>query len=207
MAYSDLTEKQRRCGDEYLIDLNATQAAIRAGYSLQNKPCNKYFVYFLIDPVSHEIFYIGKGTKKRPFDHIREAKKGTSTNPFKINKIQLIHKANQQVKVMYFAINLQENKAFAVERGLIKFFGTETLTNISGGIMKQTAAERARFNLNRIMPFDKWVLSKGTPTELEIYYYWHCIKSFEEIEKRGYISSVEQTIINGEVKTKEHWVL
>lgn len=28
-----LTEKQQRFADEYLIDLNATQAAIRAGYS------------------------------------------------------------------------------------------------------------------------------------------------------------------------------
>ena len=30
---SDLTPKQRRFVDEYMIDLNATQAAIRAGYS------------------------------------------------------------------------------------------------------------------------------------------------------------------------------
>lgn len=30
---SGLTEKQKRFADEYLIDLNATQAAIRAGYS------------------------------------------------------------------------------------------------------------------------------------------------------------------------------
>jgi phage terminase small subunit len=28
-----LTDKQRRFVDEYLVDLNATQAAIRAGYS------------------------------------------------------------------------------------------------------------------------------------------------------------------------------
>lgn len=28
-----VTEKQKRFADEYLIDLNATQAAIRAGYS------------------------------------------------------------------------------------------------------------------------------------------------------------------------------
>lgn len=28
-----LTDKQKRFCDEYLIDLNATQAAIRAGYS------------------------------------------------------------------------------------------------------------------------------------------------------------------------------
>ena len=30
-----LTEKQRRFVEEYLVDLNATQAAIRAGYSVQ----------------------------------------------------------------------------------------------------------------------------------------------------------------------------
>ena len=30
---SKLTEKQRRFAEEYLLDLNATQAAIRAGYS------------------------------------------------------------------------------------------------------------------------------------------------------------------------------
>ena len=33
MAESKLTAKQQRFCDEYLIDLNATQAAIRAGYS------------------------------------------------------------------------------------------------------------------------------------------------------------------------------
>ena len=29
----DMTPRQRRFVDEYLLDLNATQAAIRAGYS------------------------------------------------------------------------------------------------------------------------------------------------------------------------------
>lgn len=33
VALMKLTEKQKRFCDEYLIDLNATQAAIRAGYS------------------------------------------------------------------------------------------------------------------------------------------------------------------------------
>ena len=35
MAEKKLTAKQQRFCDEYLIDLNATQAAIRAGYSKQ----------------------------------------------------------------------------------------------------------------------------------------------------------------------------
>lgn len=33
MAEKELTDKQRRFVEEYLVDLNATQAAIRAGYS------------------------------------------------------------------------------------------------------------------------------------------------------------------------------
>ena len=33
---AEMTEKQKRFCDEYLIDLNATQAAIRAGYSEKN---------------------------------------------------------------------------------------------------------------------------------------------------------------------------
>ena len=32
-----LTEKQKRFVEEYLIDLNATQAAIRAGYSVKQQ--------------------------------------------------------------------------------------------------------------------------------------------------------------------------
>lgn len=33
MAYNDLTPKQQRFVDEYLVDSNATKAMIRAGYS------------------------------------------------------------------------------------------------------------------------------------------------------------------------------
>jgi len=36
MSAKGLTPKQRRFVDEYLVDLNATQAAIRAGYSRKN---------------------------------------------------------------------------------------------------------------------------------------------------------------------------
>ena len=33
---AELNEKQQRFVEEYMIDLNATQAAIRAGYSVKN---------------------------------------------------------------------------------------------------------------------------------------------------------------------------
>lgn len=37
MIVAKLTAKQQRFCDEYLIDLNATQAAIRAGYSKRQR--------------------------------------------------------------------------------------------------------------------------------------------------------------------------
>jgi phage terminase small subunit len=36
VAAKELTAKQKRFVEEYLVDLNATQAAIRAGYSAKN---------------------------------------------------------------------------------------------------------------------------------------------------------------------------
>lgn len=36
MAYKELTPKQQRFVDEYIVDLNAKQAAIRAGYSARS---------------------------------------------------------------------------------------------------------------------------------------------------------------------------
>lgn len=52
-----LTEKQKRFVAEYLVDLNATQAAIRAGYSEKNA-----------DKIGHELL-----GKTRVSDAIREA--------------------------------------------------------------------------------------------------------------------------------------
>ncbi len=36
-----LTDKQRRFIEEYLVDLSATQAAIRAGYSKATRVCDR----------------------------------------------------------------------------------------------------------------------------------------------------------------------
>lgn len=55
MAEKRLTAKQQRFCDEYLIDLNATQAAIRAGYSkntagvIANENLNKPYIREYID--------------------------------------------------------------------------------------------------------------------------------------------------------------
>ena len=73
MSKNGLTDKQKRFVDEYLIDLNATQAAIRSGYSEDEFFCKKegrgYYVYFLIDSRNGQIFYVGNAIK---VERIRE---------------------------------------------------------------------------------------------------------------------------------------
>lgn len=58
---ADMTAKQRRFCDEYLIDLNATQAAIRAGYS--KKTANRIGPENLAKPVIRE--YIDQRMKEK----------------------------------------------------------------------------------------------------------------------------------------------
>ena len=64
-----LTEKQKRFCDEYLIDLNATQAAIRAGYS--NKTAYSIGIENLKKPVIQS--YIDKRLKQLEDERIAKA--------------------------------------------------------------------------------------------------------------------------------------
>ena len=65
-----LTEKQKRFCDEYLIDLNATQAAIRAGYS--KKTANRIATENLSKPVIKR--YIDERLKQLEDESIADAK-------------------------------------------------------------------------------------------------------------------------------------
>lgn len=64
-----LTEKQKRFCDEYLIDLNATQAAIRAGYS--KKTANRIATENLSKPVIKR--YIDEKLKQLEDESIAKA--------------------------------------------------------------------------------------------------------------------------------------
>ena len=64
-----LTEKQKRFCDEYLIDLNATQAAIRAGYS--KKTANRIATENMSKPVIRN--YIDERLKQLEDERIAKA--------------------------------------------------------------------------------------------------------------------------------------
>ena len=174
MSKNGLTDKQKRFLDEYLIDLNATQAAIRAGYSEDEFFCKKegrgYYVYFLIDSRNGQIFYVGKGKGKRVKQHTREAKSNNVVNAIKVERIREIWRSGAMVQEVIFKDRLNEDEAFDLERLLIDKYCRLGLSNIVLGVItaNQKVRSMAQENLRRMVPREKFIenLNKD-PEKLE----------------------------------------
>jgi hypothetical protein len=158
---SKLTAKQQRFVDEYLIDLNATQAAIRAGYSFMEVPVIGYYTYLLIDPRSGSVFYVGKGKGNRLSMHARRAALGHIDNAQKHKIITQVTSSGLAVREVVFSVHEKEADAYITERALIKAFKNCGIANVSGGIV--TNDERRELSimwtLNRIKPYREWIRS------------------------------------------------
>lgn len=97
----------------------------------------RYFVYMYIDPRNGLPFYIGKGTKTRYLDHLRETKRYIKfgklpqhRNMKKINKIKKILSLGLEpiITKVYFTDDPLE--ALTKEQELIESIGVDKLTNI-----------------------------------------------------------------------------
>ena len=114
------------------------------------KEINKYYVYVYLDPrksgkyvyedlsFNYEPFYIGKGSNKQMYSHLKENVKNTN-NLYKYNKIQKIIKetANNPIVVLV-KNNISETEAFELEKHYINLIGRSVkkegpLTNIIEG--------------------------------------------------------------------------
>lgn len=95
-----------------------------------------YYVYGLIDPRTKQLFYIGKGTKNRVFDHEEESLNAPDSEKLKLRTISEIKAAGLEVEKIIINSNLTEEEAFAAEASLINAFNyiSDTrLTNIVSG--------------------------------------------------------------------------
>lgn len=95
-----------------------------------------YYVYGLIDPRSKQIFYIGKGTKNRVFEHEKESLCSPDSEKLKLKTIADIKDAGLEVEKIIINSNLTEEEAFAAEASLINAFNYVSdagLTNIVAG--------------------------------------------------------------------------
>ena len=103
---------------------------------------DKYYVYALATP-DNNIFYIGKGTGARLWQHEKVAEMIKETNggeeaqkvTEKIKEIQNIWKNNEEPKKIIIKYGLTEAEAFAAESALINLlnYPDKKLTNIANG--------------------------------------------------------------------------
>ena len=157
-----LTAKQEAFAQAYQSCKSFTQAAF-ATNTKASKGCG-YYVYFLIDPTSQEIFYVGKGKGGRVSDHVKQAIKGNISNAEKHKRITEILTAGTKVKEFIFEHYESESDAFACEKWLIETLRYLGLTNIANGCMtnEEKVSEEAKFVLTQLVP-ESWFNSYGKP--------------------------------------------
>ena len=112
----------------------------------------RFYVYTLTD--SAGVFYIGKGTKGRLFNHV--ARLETDSNRAKKARLRATNDVRHDV-IAYFN---DEGSAYRHEASLIR--DTKGLTNIALGDWVEPI-ERSRMQardlLTRLIPFEQWVPS------------------------------------------------
>lgn len=95
-----------------------------------------FYVYELIDPRDHKVFYVGKGTAKRMYTHMHAVRRNrvpNGTNSYLYCKLkQLLDKNIEPLYVKIFETN-DEQEAFEIECHDILFHGRENLCNLTDG--------------------------------------------------------------------------
>lgn len=71
----------------------------------------EFYVYGLIDPRNRKIFYIGKGSNHRVFEHEKESINGINNKTLKIKTIQDIKNAGLEVEKVIINSNITEEQA------------------------------------------------------------------------------------------------
>ena len=91
-----------------------------------------YYVYFLRDPLSCEVFYVGKGNGNRVFEHVACALT-EPTESEKFDRIRAIEESGNSVQHFILRHGLTEPMAFEIEAAVIDFVGITNLSNLQSG--------------------------------------------------------------------------
>lgn len=157
-----LTAKQEAFAQAYRGSKNFALAASKTGSEYSKG--RGYYVYFLVDPRSQEIFYVGKGKGCRISDHVKQAIKGNISNAEKHKRITEVLSAGQNVQEFVFCHYELERDAFDCEKAFIEAFRHFGLTNIANGVVTndEKISEEAKFLLTQLVP-ESWFHSHGKP--------------------------------------------
>lgn len=125
--------------------------------------CEKigYYVYILKDPRTSTIFYVGKGTGSRVFQHVE----GALLSPLmsdKLNLIREIHNEGLTVKHYILRHGLTQDQSFEIESACIDLLGLDYLTNEVKG---HNSWERGLKTVNEInQHYDAKIIEIVEPT-------------------------------------------
>ncbi|WPZ30747.1 GIY-YIG nuclease family protein [Sulfitobacter sp. OXR-159] len=161
-------DEEREFIEQYLNEGSEGYGDISHVLSSGIKP-EGFYVYLLIDPRDQAIFYVGKGSGGRVYQHVKSARAPKSKNGVKDCRIIEIQRAGGKVIEAIYKSNLSEDEAFGVERYLIERLRKHGLTNIAGGVVtsRQSSMARAAKLLSHLKSYDVW-FNNASPETLEL---------------------------------------
>lgn len=124
------------------------------------KEALQYYVYALVDPRDNRIFYIGKGSGDRVFQHA-EASFDENNESLKLSTIRDIHQAGLEVAYYIVRHNLTEQEAYLIESTVIdlltyKAFNKKCfLTNIVSGHHQWNEGIKSENEINLLYDCEK----------------------------------------------------
>lgn len=106
------------------------------------------YVYLLRDPQDGEVFYVGKGSGERVFQHARAALKPIQGMDLKLARIQQILHGGRKVVTEILRYGMSEETAHEVEAAVIQAIGLPNLLNLIEG---HGSLERGRGSTDEII--------------------------------------------------------
>lgn len=104
------------------------------------------YVYGLLDQ-NDKLFYVGKGTGSRMYDHENVARRGgiCSTNNYDLtNKIKKVINSGNEINYKVFVEDVDEETAYEIEKQKINDVGLENLCNLTKGGKGCSGVEKIR---------------------------------------------------------------
>lgn len=93
-----------------------------------------FYVYGLVDPRNHQIFYVGKGCRNRVFEHEKESLKSRNSEKWKLKTIDEIKSAGLEVEKIIINCGLTEDEAFVAEAALINALNYTSNTGLTNEV-------------------------------------------------------------------------
>jgi len=176
----------------------------------------KNYVYQLRNPITGEVFYVGKGSGNRVFEHVRKINEINANDSPKVKLIQKIHLSGKKVIEEIIAYDLTKREALLIESSVIKSHSLDKLTNINHGYQGNVPVKVNEIEIAISEPIEKFPynvlflkinrLWKNSSSEEELYDairgYWRLSK--KKFSKIDFVIGVTNGISRVIVKPKEN---